>query len=82
SGTVLLHATSGDVTVGSGGYVAARGYAKTLFDQTRYSPGGKVTLQADNGSVTALAGSTIDVSQPSGGRGYGGEINLVATSGS
>lgn len=79
SGTVMLHATSGDVTLGSGAYVAARGYAKVLFDQTRYSPGGKVTLQTDNGSVTAMAGSTIDVSQPAGGQGYGGEVALVAT---
>lgn len=82
SGAVLLHATGGDVTLASGAYLAARGYAKVLFDQTRYTPGGKVTLQADAGSVTALAGSTIDVSQPTGGPGYGGEINLVATSGS
>lgn len=78
SGTVLLHATGGDVTLGSGAYLAARGYAKVLFDQTRYSPGGKVTLQADAGSVTLSAGSTIDVSQPAGGQGYGGEVNLVA----
>ena len=79
SGTVLLHATSGDVTVASGGYLAARGYAKALFDQTRYSPGGKITLQADAGNVNALAGSTIDVAQPTGGQGYGGEVDFVAT---
>lgn len=78
SGTVMLHATSGDITLGSGAYLAARGYAKALFDQTRYSPGGKVTLQADTGAVTALAGSTIDVSQPAGGRGYGGDLNVIA----
>lgn len=78
SGTVMLHATSGDITLASGAYLAARGYAKALFDQTRYSPGGKVTLQADTGAVTALAGSTIDVSQPAGGRGYGGDLNVIA----
>ncbi|TKW80392.1 MAG: filamentous hemagglutinin N-terminal domain-containing protein, partial [Bradyrhizobium icense] len=78
SGTVMLQATNGNITLGSGAYLAARGYAKVLFDQTRYSPGGKVTLQAGNGAVTAMAGSVIDVSQPTGGQGYGGEVNLVA----
>ncbi len=75
---MLLHATSGDVSLGSGAYVAARGYAKVLFDQTIYSPGGKVTFKADNGNVNATAG-TVDVSQPAGGQGYGGEVSLVAT---
>ncbi|WP_183974670.1 hypothetical protein, partial [Staphylococcus aureus] len=42
SGTVMLRATNGDITLGSGAYLAARGYAKQLFDQTRYSPGGKL----------------------------------------
>ncbi|MFX6994766.1 hypothetical protein ABTH99_18095, partial [Acinetobacter baumannii] len=32
----------------------------------------------DTGAVTALAGSTIDVSQPAGGRGYGGDLNVIA----
>ncbi|MCP4618176.1 MAG: filamentous hemagglutinin N-terminal domain-containing protein [Bradyrhizobium sp.] len=79
SGTVMLRATNGGITLGSGAYLAARGYAKQLFDQTRYSPGGKLTLQADNGAITAMGGSTIDVSQPAGGLGYGGELNLIAS---
>lgn len=80
AGAILLHATSGDVTLGSGGIIAARGYAKTLFDQVVYAPGGKVTLQADQGSVNATVG-TIDVSQPTFGQGYGGEVDLLASSG-
>ncbi|MBR1089231.1 filamentous hemagglutinin family protein [Bradyrhizobium manausense] len=82
AGTLGLEATSGDVRLDNGAWIAAGGYAKTLIDATQYVAGGKVSLQADLGNVVTMAGSTIDVSQPAGGQGYGGVINVTATAGS
>ncbi|HWM46427.1 MAG TPA: filamentous hemagglutinin family protein [Xanthobacteraceae bacterium] len=81
AGTLALRATEGDVTLGAGAYLAAGGYKKTLLDQDTYVAGGKVVLRADVGNVVTRAGSTTDVAQPSGGIGYGGEIEIIATAG-
>jgi len=81
AGTVTLEATSGDVTLGPGAYIAAGGAIKTLVDVNTFVAGGKVVLQADAGNVTADASSVIDVAQPVNGFGYGGEIDVTATNG-
>lgn len=82
AGTLSLEATTGNLTLESGAYIAAGGYAKTLGDVTTYVPGGTVSLQADAGNVVTGAGSVIDLSQPAGGPGYGGVLNVTATVGS
>ncbi|KAA5603712.1 hypothetical protein F1193_00920 [Blastochloris sulfoviridis] len=81
AGTLTLHATVGDVTLGEGGYIAAGGYKKTLVDVDTYVAGGKVVLLADAGNVATAASSVIDVAQPENGLGYGGEIEVTATAG-
>ncbi|MFD2183682.1 filamentous haemagglutinin family protein [Rhodoplanes azumiensis] len=74
SGTLALTATTGDVVLGDHAFVAAGGYAKTMVDQTVYVMGGKLTLTADTGRVVTRSGSVIDLAQPAGGLGYGGEL--------
>ena len=64
SGTLKLHATSGDVTIGSGGKLDVSGVGVAFFDQVRYSGGGEVVLTADAGSVLLQSGSAVDVSAP------------------
>lgn len=89
SGTVSLHATgasnanrtSGNILLGDSSYIAAGGFAQTLIDQIRYSPGGHVTLTSDNGDIVTSASSTIDVSQPTGGLASAGEIDISALNG-
>jgi len=81
AGTIKLAASSGDVTLGSGAYLAAGGFTKTLVDVDTYVTGGKVVLQADAGNIVSAQGSVIDVAQPVYGYGYGGEIRITALSG-
>jgi filamentous hemagglutinin family protein len=89
SGTISLHATgssnagrtSGNILLGDSSYLAAGGYARTLIDQIRYSPGGHVRLTSDSGDIVTSATSTIDVSQPAGGLASGGEIDITAQNG-
>ena len=82
AGTVTLEATTGNVTLNTGAYIAAGGYTKTLVDFTTYVAGGKVLLQADAGNVVSAVSSTIDVARPDDGLGYGGQIQMSATKGS
>lgn len=81
AGNITLHATSGDVTLNPGAYIAAGGYEKTFIDVTTYAPGGKVVLQSDAGNVNMRQNSVVDVGQPVGGLGHGGEIDVTARSG-
>lgn len=90
AGSITLEATKGDVTLDQNAYLSARGYAKNLVDTTTYLPGGKVVLKADVGNVTTRGASdpgkrndasVIDVAQPDGGMGYGGQIQILATAG-
>ncbi|WP_187437388.1 filamentous haemagglutinin family protein [Bradyrhizobium rifense] len=81
AGSITLEATTGDVTLDNNAYVSARGYAKTLVDTVTYLPGGKVVLKADAGNVLTRDASVIDVAQPDGGAGYGGQIQILATTG-
>lgn len=89
AGTITLGAIAGNVTLNSGAYLSARGYKKTLVDVDTYLSGGKVVLYADigtnatgGGQVITDASSTIDVATTSGGRGYGGSIEVDALRGS
>ncbi|WP_426407593.1 filamentous haemagglutinin family protein [Bradyrhizobium ganzhouense] len=81
AGSITLEATTGDVTLDNNAYVSARGYAKTLVDTVTYLPSGKVVLKADAGNVLTRDASVIDVAQPDGGMGYGGQIQILATTG-
>ncbi|WP_445221044.1 filamentous hemagglutinin family protein [Bradyrhizobium sp. Pa8] len=88
AGTITLGAIAGNVTLNSGAYLSARGYKKTLVDVDTYLSGGKVLLYADiganatgDGQVITDASSTIDVATTSGGRGYGGTIEVDALRG-
>ncbi|WP_156918062.1 filamentous haemagglutinin family protein [Bradyrhizobium sp. Cp5.3] len=81
AGSITLEATTGDVTLDNNAYVSARGYAKTLIDTVTYLPGGKVVLKADAGNVLTRDASVIDVAQPDGGMGYGGQVRILATAG-
>ncbi|MBR0964138.1 filamentous hemagglutinin family protein [Bradyrhizobium diazoefficiens] len=91
-GTITLNAVAGNLELKSGAYLAAGGYKKTLVDVDTYAPGGKVLLNADIGTsflplvpgagrVLVDARSVIDVAQPAGGLGYGGEIDVNALRG-
>jgi hypothetical protein len=88
SGTLVIHASGADpsngnaITLGSGAYIAAGGFKQSFFDVDQYLPGGKVTFTADAGNVLTDANSTIDVGQPQGGLGYGGEFDVSATASS
>lgn len=81
AGSITLEATTGDVTLDKNASMLARGYAKPMVDTTTYLPGGKVVLKSDAGNVLMREASVIDVAQPDGGMGYGGQIQLVATAG-
>lgn len=81
AGSITLEATAGDVTLDKNASMLARGYAKPMVDTTTYLPGGKVVLKSDAGNVLMREASVIDVAQPDGGMGYGGQIQLVATAG-
>lgn len=84
AGTVTLEATGATLSLADGAYIAAGGYAKVLGDTTTYAAGGKVVLFADaagGGTVTTSEKSVIDVAQPAGGIGYGGQIQISTTAG-
>lgn len=81
AGLITLHASDNDVTLGNNAYLSAGGYAKPMVDITTYLPGGKVVLQGDKGNILTSDASVIDVAQPDGGVGYGGQIQILATAG-
>ncbi|MBC9980744.1 filamentous haemagglutinin family protein [Bradyrhizobium campsiandrae] len=84
AGTVTLEATGPSLSLTDGAYIAAGGYAKVLGDTTTYAAGGKVVLFADaagGGTVATSEKSVIDVAQPVGGIGYGGQIQVSTTAG-
>ncbi len=78
SGQLTLHATGGDVTVGSRLDVA--GTSQTFYDLIKYTDGGKITLTADQGSVNVLAGSVLNVSAQLGA-GNAGSLVVGAPTG-
>jgi hypothetical protein len=83
AGSIAVSATgagTGDgVTLGPGGALRARGFARSFDDQVVALDGGRVTLRAATGDVTAAAGSLIDVDGAAGGR--AGSVSVVAGNG-
>lgn len=78
SGALTLHSTACDVTVN--GRLNVDGTARTFYDLTRLTPGGKITLQSDTGSVKLGANSVISVSAPRAG-GDAGLLTISAPNG-
>ena len=77
AGTVSLHATSGDLTIGDGAKVVAAGVAKAFRDVTAYAPAGTVALIADTGKITLAQGATLDFSGATKG-GDAGSLTVSA----
>jgi hypothetical protein len=59
---VLKLIADGDVTLGDSAHIDLAGRGVTLFDITKYSWGGDVTLSSATGSVVQATASRIDVS--------------------
>ena len=83
SGALRMEATAGDVVIGntSASQIDVGGTAKTFYDQVRYTDGGRVSLQADIGSIVLAAGSTVNVSAQAQG-GNAGSVAISAPNGS
>ncbi|WP_454646419.1 filamentous haemagglutinin family protein [Bradyrhizobium liaoningense] len=92
-GTITLSAIAGNLELEKGAYLSAAGYKKTLVDVDTYAPGGKIVLNADIGGTAVVpftgegkvkidTDSIVDVAQPAGGLGYGGQIEVNAVRGS
>lgn len=79
-GTLLLHATSGDVTLGHGASIDASGLALPFDDTTVHVPGGTVRFEADRGDITVAEGATVNVSGATEG-GNAGTISATANAG-
>ncbi|MBO9726055.1 MAG: filamentous hemagglutinin family protein [Novosphingobium sp.] len=62
SGKLRLLATLGDVTLGDSARIDMAGKATAFFDETRYSWGGDVELEAAHGGVTMAKAAVIDLS--------------------
>ncbi|HTB81769.1 MAG TPA: filamentous hemagglutinin family protein [Opitutaceae bacterium] len=79
SGSLALHATGGDVSVG--GSLDVSGTAQTFFDSIKYTNGGQISLTSDTGSIILDAGSTVNVAAQSGA-GNAGSLSINASNGS
>ncbi len=73
SGLLNVRATSGALTVG--GNLDVGGTQQTFFDVVKYTDAGEITLTADAGSVSILAGARVNVSAATGG-GDAGRVNI------
>ncbi len=82
SGTITLHATSGNVMIGDAAKSAlsVAGTVKSIIDVNQYTPGGTINLTADAGSVTLASGGSINLSAPAQG-GNAGTLNIAALRG-
>jgi filamentous hemagglutinin len=78
SGVVNIASTSGPLTIG--GSIDAGGTAQSIYDLTRYTDGGAVSLSAASGNVTLSAGSSINVAAVSGG-GDAGSLSISVPNG-
>ena len=79
SGNISIDATSGDLVIG--GKLDVDGRAESYHDLTEYTPGGRIELSSNNGSVDLNAGTTVSVAAPSGG-GNAGSLSVSAPDGS
>ena len=80
SGALSVRATSGDLSVGSGGRLDVSGTTLTFYDLTKFTGGGQLTLTSDAGSVNLAAGSTLTVAASSGAA-NAGAISVTAPTG-
>ena len=79
SGSVTLHASGGDVTVG--GMLDVGGTSQDFYDLTRYTSGGNIRLTTDTGSIAVSEGGTLNVAaKPDGGN--AGSITMNSPQGS
>ena len=67
-----------NLDLAAGGSIDLSGRAVHLFDQTVYTPGGRVMLESTAGSITLDTGSAVNVSSPGT---YAGSIVLNALAG-
>ncbi|MGA3169505.1 MAG: filamentous hemagglutinin family protein [Chthoniobacteraceae bacterium] len=83
SGSITLHATSGDLVIGDSAKteLSVAGTVKNIFDLAQYTSGGTVNLIADQGNVTVGADGTINVSAPVAG-GNAGTLDVTTPNGS
>ncbi len=81
AGQVRMTATKGDVTLGDGAKILAKGTRQGTADPetTQYLPGGRITLQSEKGKVDLKDGSELNVSASD--YGDAGAITLTASSG-
>jgi len=87
SGSLTLHATTGNLTVGDltapglpPASIDVAGQARTIFDLTKYTSAGQVTLIADQGAVSLDANSSLTLSAQPGG-GNAGSLTITAPAG-
>ena len=78
SGRIVLHATTGNVTVG--GDLDVSGTVQKFYDLTRFSNGGEIAFTADTGNVELVAGSRVSVAASAGG-GAAGVVAVRAAQG-
>ncbi len=78
SGTLTLHATTGDVVIGgnAASLIDVGGTSKVFNDQTKFTNGGTINLIADAGGVAIASGSTLSVAAQAGG----GDAGMLSVS--
>ncbi|MEI6073538.1 MAG: filamentous hemagglutinin family protein [Verrucomicrobiae bacterium] len=79
SGSLVLHALGGGVTVG--GELTVDGTAQAFYDVTRYADAGRIELTSDTGDVTLNPGSLVSIAAADGG-GNAGSAEIRAPAGS
>ncbi len=75
SGTIKLHASTGDVRVGESADIDLAGRAVKFADTVDYTPGGLFSAVADNGKIVLAEGSKLNLST-GGGDAKGGLLVL------
>lgn len=87
SGVVGLHASSGDLRVGSQAQLDVSGREFSVYETSLYSDAGQVSLSSQQGNVDVQSGAKIDISAPNGGGDAGalmlnaanGDVNMAGT---
>lgn len=62
AGSLSLHATDGDVTLGANSLTSTSGSSANFVVTNAVASAGRISLQSDTGNVTLAAGATVDVS--------------------
>lgn len=79
SGQFVAQATSGNLILAADASIKAASVPVKFDKYTQYTPGGTVTLQADQGNVSVNNGAVVDVSGGVGGT--GGTLRISAKNG-